>query len=207
MASIARVLGRWLGVAALAVSFGSTALAADAQLKTLVMPLTPSDDYQTEFHALIPVKNAESKQWAASHAGFECTASGEYVEVWVRKGSWPSEVPKKVFCTSGDDKVKAKIRIVDRELEPMFVSDGTLVMPREKGESAIFKGPAPREDVGVQSGKGGGLHVLCKITPGPTLEVTVYPDLDDGEGRCRLQSNTGEKFQFPIRIRTIKRSQ
>jgi hypothetical protein len=199
------VAGR-LTALALALGVCTTAFAGEAQLRTLVMPLTPSDDFQTEFHALIPMKGAEGQQWAASHAGFECVASGDYVEVWVRKGSWPSEVPKKVECRSDDAKAKAKVRIVDRELEPMFVADGTLVMPREKGESAIFKGASPREDVGVQQGKSGSLSVLCKIVPGPRLEVTVYPQLDDGEGRCALQSNTGEKFQFPIRIRTIKRA-
>jgi hypothetical protein len=134
-------------------------------------------------------------------------ANGDYVEVWVRKGSWPSEVPKKVVCSSGEDDVKAKVRIVDRNLEPMFVADGTLVMPRVKGESSLYKGPAPRQDFGVQQGKTGSLNILCKVTPGPVLEVTAYPSMKDGEGRCTLQTRLGEKVKFPVLIRTIKRSQ
>ena len=187
-------------------SLASLAFAAEAQLKVLVMPLTPADDYQTEFHALIPYENADSKPWAASHPGFECVATEEYVEVWVRRDTWPSEVPKKIVCKSEDDEVKAKVKIVDRNLEPMFVADGSLVMPREKGESSLYKGPPPRFDLGVQQGKSGSLNILCKITAGPVLEVTAYPLMPDGEGRCTLQTKLGEKVQFPVRIRTIKRS-
>ncbi|MEZ4319627.1 MAG: hypothetical protein R3F61_19080 [Myxococcota bacterium] len=182
------------------------AMAGEAQLKVLVMPLTPADDYQTEFHALIPYTGAEAKQWAPSHAGFECVANGDFVEVWARKTGWPSELPKSVACASGDEVLKAKIRIVDRNLEPMFVADGSLVMPREKKASAVFKGAPPRQDFGVQQGKTGSLAILCKITPGPVLEVTAYPSMPDGEGRCTLQTKLGEVVQFPVRIRTIKRA-
>lgn len=183
------------------------ALAGEAQLKVLVMPLTPADDYQTEFHALIPRPGAQNEQWAASHSGFECVGNDDFVEVWVRKPSWPSEVPKKVVCTGTSGSVSAKVRIIDRNLEPMFVADGSLVMPRTKGESAIYKGPPPRQDFGVQQGRTGSLNILCKIEAGPVLEVTAYPLMEDGKGRCLLQTKLGEKIDFPVVIRTIKRAQ
>ena len=170
------------------------------------MPLTPADEYQPEFHALVPFEGAGAHEWGPSHAGFECVAEGDFVEIWVRRTAWPSEVPKKVECTNGEGKVAtAKVRITDRNLEPMFVADGSLVMPREKKNSAIYKGAPPREDLGVQQGRTGSLSVLCKINPGPELEVVAYPNMEDGEGRCTLQTTLGEKVQFPIRVRSIKR--
>jgi len=183
-----------------------SAHAGTAQLKVLVMPLTPFDEYREEFHALIPAKGETNMEWASDHAGFECIGNGDFVEVWVRKQSWPSFVPKKVVCSNGSESLKAKIRIFDTHLESMFVADGTLVMPREKKHSALFSGPLPLEDIGVQQGKTGGLTVQCKVEPGSVLKVTVQPSHPDGDGRCSFQTKHGEKVYFPIRIRSIKRS-
>lgn len=184
----------------------SSALAASDGTRLLVMPLTPSESHVDEYHALIPVADAGSRKWASDAPGFECVGDGQFVEVWVRRSNWPSRVPKAVTCSDGSVKAKAKVRIVDRALAPMFAGDGALVLPREKGESSIFRGPPPRADLGVQQGKTGSLSVLCKVNAGPQLEVVAYPAMDDGEGRCTLQTPYGEVVAFPVVVRTIKRT-
>lgn len=188
---------------ALFVQFAS---AGEERMKLLVMPLTPSDTTRPEVHTLIPMEGAGGRQWASDTPGFECVGNGEFIEVWVRQASWPSVVPKAVVCSDGVTQGKAKVQVVDNKLQPMFVGDGSLVLPREKGESAIFKGDPPRKDLGVQQGKSGSLEILCKVERGPVLEVTAYPTMDDGIGRCTLQSTMGETVQFPVVVRTLKRA-
>ena len=184
---------------------GAAHAQSGARLGILRMPITPFDEHRQEFHALIKHKLADGRVWVSDTEGFECLGNGEYVEVWVRGSSWPAKVPKRVVCSSDVGKVKAKIEIADNKLQPMFLPNGYLIMPREKGESAIYNGPSPRQDVGVQVGQSGSLSILCQVEAGQQLNVVAYPDMKDGEGRCTLKSRHGEVIQIPVIVRTVKR--
>lgn len=170
----------------------------------LRMPLTPSEGHE-QYIGVFDHESADVKRWTSDTEGFTCEPEGDLLQVVVRKSSWPSVVPNKVTCEADDGrKVKSRIVIDSLKHEPMFVPDGTLVMPREKGASAIYSGSPPVPDIIVQTGKTGSLSVRCEVRPGPELRITVDPENDDGAGQCSLKDNNGKLIRLPIRIVTVK---
>lgn len=170
----------------------------------LQMPITPNDPRRDDYHTLIKRKGAEGKDWASDAPGFECIGKGDFVELWVRRGSWPSQIPKKVTCTSGKEKASAKIRLRDYDLKPMYVGDGSVVLPRLPGETAHYDGPGPRPDLVVGTGKTQGVPAFCKVKPGGVIEITASGELEDGDGRCLFRSPQGEVVPVAFVVRTLK---
>jgi len=168
------------------------------------MPLTPSEGHDV-YMGVFDHSNADVKRWTSDTEGFTCEPEGDLLQVIVRRETWPSAVPNKVICTADDGrKVKARVVVDSIKHLAMFVSDGTLVMPREKGNASIFTGPPPEENIVVQTGKTGSLSVRCEVRPGPELRVVVEPENEDGLGQCALQDNNGTMVRVPVRIVTIK---
>ena len=181
------------------------ALAQDgAVFGILQIPITPHDSYRDTYHTLIKEKEAEGKDWSSDTPGFLCTGAGDFVELRVTRGTWPVNVPKKVTCTSGKDKAAAKIVIRDQKLKPMFVGQGTVVLPRLKGETAHYQGPGPRTDLVVGLGKTQGLPALCKAKPNGIIDVTASGDHEDGEGQCLFRTPLAEVIPVPFVVRTVK---
>ncbi|MCA9569624.1 MAG: hypothetical protein KC656_17380 [Myxococcales bacterium] len=187
---------------ALGLLLGGTAWAGP--YKVLRMPLTPSD-HREEFHALIKKKEAGSVQWTSDSAGFECIGKGDFVEVWVRKATWPGVVPEAIQCASELGVVKAKVDLYDEVLKTMFVGDGSLVLARARGESSEFRGDPPRKDVGIQQGNTEATGIHCKIEPGPILVVRAKDSTEDVATSCTLRTSSGGTFSFPVVLRTALR--
>jgi hypothetical protein len=168
------------------------------------LPLTPSEGHDV-YMGVFDHPRADVKSWTSDTDGFTCEPDGDLLQVVVRRETWPSVVPSKVTCTADDGRrVKARVVVDAIKHQAMFVADGTLVMPREKGNSVIYAGPPPQGNVVVGTGKSGSLSVRCEVKPGPELRVTVDPENDDGVGMCALQDNNGKVVKVPIRIVTVK---
>jgi len=191
---------RWLFL--LAVAHANTA--DTTKLGEVVMPLTPSDGYDT-YVGVFDHEGASHKSWVSDTAGFQCVPRGDLLEVVVDKASWPREVPKKVTCTADDGKkVKASVRIEASKHVAMFLHDGTLLMPRGKGASVTFSGPPPKPDLIVQQGQTGSLTIRCDVEPGPLLKVSVNADTPDSEGMCALKDKAGQVLRVPIKVVTAR---
>jgi hypothetical protein len=170
----------------------------------LRMPLTPSEGHDV-YMGVFDHTNADVKRWSSDTEGFTCEPDGDLLQVVVRRETWPSVVPSKVTCTADDGrKVKARVVIDSLKHRAMFVADGTLVMPREKGNASIYNGPPPSGNIVVQTGKTGSLSVRCEVRPGPELRVTVDPENKDGVGQCALQDNNGKMVRVPVRVVTVR---
>jgi len=174
------------------------------RLGEIAMPLTPSEAHDT-YTGVFEHEGAASKTWTSDVPGFQCRPRGDLLEIVVERNSWPREVPKKVTCLADDGKkVKSKVVIEARRHQAMFISDGTLVMPRGKGASVVFTGDPPQADVIVGQGQTGSLSIRCDVEPGPVLEVTVDADAEDGEGMCALKDKGGQVVRFPIKVVTAE---
>jgi len=172
------------------------------KLGEIVMPLTPSEGHDS-YTGVFDHEGASSKTWTSDTPGFQCRPRGDLLEIVVEKSSWPRDIPRKVMCTADDGKkVKSKVNIEAKRHEPMFISDGTLVMPRIKGAAAYFTGPPPEGDLIVQQGQTGSLSIRCEVEPGPELKVTVDAEADDGEGMCALKDKAGQVVRVPIKVVT-----
>jgi hypothetical protein len=166
----------------------------------LRMPITPSEGHDTYF-GVFEHPGAAQKVWTSDTPGFQCRPNGDLLEVVVERASWPVDVPEHVTCTADDrKKVKAKVEIVAKRHEAMFVPDGTLVMPRDPQTAAIFEGPPPFPDLIVQQGKAGSLGLRCEIRSGPVLRVIVEAETADGVGACSLRDSAGQVLRVPIKV-------
>lgn len=180
------------------------AMAREPTIGSLVMPVTPSEG-QDSYMGMLEEPGAGSTRWQSDAAGFTCHGNQDWVEVTVERATWPSVVPDKLHCAADDGRsVKVKVEIEAERHEPMFVGDGTLVVPRLRDASAIFEGTAPIADVVVQQGKTADLFVHCDVVAGPRLKVIVDPGRKDGDGYCLLKDKFGSTSRVPIRIVTIR---
>lgn len=170
----------------------------------LQIPLTPSNPHTDVYHGLAKKKDAEGRDWASDTPGVVCVGTGDLVEFTVTRGSWPSHLGKKVTCTSGKDKAAVKVVIRDDKKRAMVVGDGTVVMPRLRGETAHFEGPGPRSDLVVGIGKVSGLGATCKAKPNGVIDIEVSGNLEDGEGICGFRNPHGETVAVPFLVRTLK---
>ncbi len=172
----------------------------------LEMPVTPSHPTIRDYIGLAKSPKDGGTEWVSDNPYFRCAGGGKYVEVTVEADNWPSVIPPKVTCTEvGRGRTTSlRVDIISRKHIPMFVTDGTLVMPRLKNSSASFEGPPPRADVVVGQGRTGELGIRCAVEAGPTLSVIVDTEEPDGEGECSLRTTSGETLLFPIRIVTVK---
>lgn len=187
------------------VLLAQVALAQDlSAIGFLQIPLTPSDPHTDVYHGLAKQKEADGRDWASDTPGVTCKGTGDLVEFTVKRDSWPSHLDKKVYCTSGKDKVKVKVVIRDPKLKAMITGDGTVVMPRLADETAHYKGPGPRTDLVVGIGKTKGLGAVCKALPGGEIDIEVTGNLDDGEGSCTFRNPHGEEVVVPFLVRTLK---
>ncbi len=168
------------------------------------MPMTPFEQFES-YSGLLEVKGAGGSAWSSETPGFTCTGVGDWLEVKIERATWPSVIPKKVVCVSAAGK-KKKLRVVIKGYhhEPMLVSDGTLLVPRDTKAAAIYLGPPPDSEVVVQQGKTGDLYIHCDIVAGPQLKVVVDAEAKDGVGYCTLRTKFGESVRVPIRIVSIK---
>lgn len=185
---------------------GALAWADDrpASLGHLLMPLTPSEP-QDVYVGMLERPGAGATTWQAAEPGFTCRGVDDWLEVEVRRETWPSEVPKKVTCLADSGKkVKVAVKLLSIRQEPMFVSDGTLVIPRDEKAAAIYQGPLPLPDVVVQQGKTADLFLHCDVLPGPTLKVLVDPDARDGVGLCLVKDRFGATLKVPLRVVTAR---
>ncbi|MFT4622037.1 MAG: hypothetical protein ACI8PZ_000690 [Myxococcota bacterium] len=172
----------------------------------LEMPITPSHPNTKDYIGLAKAPSSSGSEWESDDPHFTCKGAGDFVEIRVQADNWPARMPSKVTCTERGRGRTASVRIdiVDHQIEPMFVSNGTLVMPRLKNASAAFKGAPPSPDVVVGQGKSGELGIRCAVEPGPTLSIIVAGDHEDGEGACELRTTTGAPVSVPIVIVTVK---
>ena len=174
------------------------------KLGEIVMPLTPSEGHDS-YTGVFEHEGAGNKKWTSDTQGFQCRPRGDLLEIVAERSSWPRDIPKKVTCEASDGKkVKSKITIEAKRHEPMFISDGTLVVPRGKGAAGYFVGEPPRADLIVGQGQTGSLSIRCEVEPGPKLKVTVDADAPDGEGMCSLKDKGGAVVRVPIKVVTAE---
>lgn len=199
-----RVLGRVLIGLALSAASPRPAEARAPTRDVLDVPLTPGAGPEP-YVAMVAFPGAGATSWKADAEHFACVGSGDWLQLELDPASWPSAMPSKVKCY-GDNGKKATIPVTVAA-EPhvsMLVADGTLVMPRTKGSSAIYEGAPPREDLVAQQGRTEGLELTCAIAAGARLRVVVNPDEGDGDGACVLRTRFGEDVRLSIRVVTLK---
>ncbi|MBT3222296.1 MAG: hypothetical protein HN348_24755, partial [Proteobacteria bacterium] len=169
----------------------SVAFAGGPKLGVLEIPITPTDA-DREYMTLVKVPGADQTTWAPDADGFICETAGDYVEFIVRGAEWPSRIPTKVTCSDGRRSATAKVKLDRSRPEAAFVADGTLVLPRLKGNASIYDGAGPFDDFVVGRGSSQMLGLSCEVQVGGNIRVTASPDLADGEAKCSVRRKTGE---------------
>jgi hypothetical protein len=166
------------------------------------MPITPHEEHD-RYTGVFEHNNADLKRWTSDTQGFQCLPRGDFLEIVADRASWPREIPSKVTCTADDGrKVKSRVLIDTATHKAMFIADGTLVMPRKKGNAVLYVGPPSLPDLVVQHGQTGQLNVRCEVKPGPELRVTADSETEDGEGQCALRNKDGEFVRIPVKVVT-----
>ena len=183
--------------------FLATALAGGPKLGVLEIPITPPDA-DREYMTLVKMPGAEETTWAPDAPGFVCETAGDYVEIIMRGADWPSRVPLKVTCSDGRRSATAKVKLDRSRREAAFVADGTLVLPRLKGNASIYEGPGPFDDFVVGRGNSKTLGLSCEVEVGGSIRVTASIDLADGEARCSLRRKSGEIHWLATYVVTTK---
>lgn len=196
---------RWFMGGALA-GIATVAVARPPTRDVLQIPLTPGDGPEP-YAAVVDVPKAGDSTWSADIERFGCRGTGDFLELVVDPADWPSVIPTKVRCYAEDGrKISVPVEIAAEPRRPMLTGDGTLVMPRTKGSSAIYEGTPPRDDLVVQQGQSEGLALTCGIDAGapPRLRVVVNPSEPDGSGTCVVRTRFGDDVRVPIRVITVK---